>query len=88
MYCVLLYILLCTNACVYIYWHSNHAQSILNTFKSCFIVFFVLQDISLFQVRHKPTGQLMVLKRNKKKTVSMLKEVELLKQLKHPNILQ
>lgn len=44
--------------------------------------------VCLLQVRHKPTGQLMVLKRNKKKTVSLLKEIELLKRLQHVNILQ
>lgn len=42
----------------------------------------------LSQVRHKPTGELMVLKKNKKKALSLVKEIELLKQMLHPNILQ
>lgn len=41
----------------------------------------------VFKVRHKPTGELMVLKKNKKKALSLVKEIELLKQMLHPNIL-
>ena len=43
------------------------------------------------KVSHIPTNQIMVLKINKRTTGSMkmhLKEVELLKKLHHPNILQ
>ena len=41
------------------------------------------------QVRHIPTDEVMVLKLNKRMTgIRKLKEVELLKKLYHPNILQ
>ena len=41
------------------------------------------------QVRHIPTDEVMVLKLNKRMTgIKKMKEVELLKKLYHPNILQ
>ena len=44
---------------------------------------------SFVQVRHIPTNRIMVLKMNKNATsVKSLREVELLKQLHHPNTLQ
>ena len=41
------------------------------------------------QVRLRPTEEIMVLKLNKRaSSVKSLREVELLKQLRHPNVLQ
>lgn len=41
------------------------------------------------QVRFSPTGEIMVLKLNKRaSSVKSLREVELLKKLRHPNVLQ
>lgn len=50
---------------------------------TCIIVVFVQQ------VRHPSTGQIMVLKKNIKATgTKTLREVELLRKLSHPNIVQ
>lgn len=68
------------------FWLVVHS---IQLFLFCFLFFYFFSPLlPLYQVRHTPTGQVMVLKRNKRKTQSMLKEVELLKRLHHPNILQ